>query len=296
MRKVVSITCTLALILSVFPLSIFAVVNAESVTDRDPGRAEPAYSAANAKVSKSLTKSPQKAKQKDKTRYWLKINSKKNVCTAYEKNAATGEYIPIRAMIVSTGARVIAKGGPTPLGTFKIGWQGKWGELMGPVWGQYESHIVGDVLIHSVPYLVKGKKNTLMPGEYNRLGKSITHGCVRMGVMDAKWVYNNCPKGTKVTVYRSNKSGPLGKPKLLKANGSGWDPTDPSGGRKNYKVKKASISISKTKQKVFEYGTAANLNTKVYARDTRVKQNITRYLSYSTKKLSGKKYVKTAFS
>lgn len=48
---------------------------------------------------------------------------------------------------------------------------------------------------------------------------------------DAKWIYDNCPVGTKVTIYDSKDPGPLGKPTPIRIDVNspyrGWDPTDP---------------------------------------------------------------------
>lgn len=66
---------------------------------------------------------------------------------------------------------------------------------------------------------------------YNRLGQTASHGCVRLNVEDAKWIYDNCPVGTKVTIYDSKDPGPLGKPTPIRIDVNspyrGWDPTDP---------------------------------------------------------------------
>ena len=35
-----------------------------------------------------------------------------------------------------------------------------------------------------------------------RLGMNISAGCVRMQIDQAKWIYDNIPRGTKVVVYR----------------------------------------------------------------------------------------------
>jgi lipoprotein-anchoring transpeptidase ErfK/SrfK len=35
----------------------------------------------------------------------------------------------------------------------------------------------------------------------SELGKSLSHGCVRLAVTDARWIYNNIPKGTTVVLY-----------------------------------------------------------------------------------------------
>ena len=34
-----------------------------------------------------------------------------------------------------------------------------------------------------------------------RLGINASHGCVRLSIENAKWIYNTIPSGTKVIVY-----------------------------------------------------------------------------------------------
>lgn len=34
-----------------------------------------------------------------------------------------------------------------------------------------------------------------------RLGMHLSHGCVRLQIDNAKWIYNNIPRGTTVVVY-----------------------------------------------------------------------------------------------
>jgi lipoprotein-anchoring transpeptidase ErfK/SrfK len=34
-----------------------------------------------------------------------------------------------------------------------------------------------------------------------RLGINASHGCVRLSLSDAKWIYDNIPSGTTVVVY-----------------------------------------------------------------------------------------------
>ena len=36
---------------------------------------------------------------------------------------------------------------------------------------------------------------------FSKLGKNGSHGCVRLSVEDAKWIYQNCPVQTKIIVY-----------------------------------------------------------------------------------------------
>lgn len=35
-----------------------------------------------------------------------------------------------------------------------------------------------------------------------RLAQNLSHGCVRLAIQDAKWIYDNIPYGTKVVSYR----------------------------------------------------------------------------------------------
>ncbi len=53
----------------------------------------------------------------------------------------------------------------------------------------------GNYLFHSVLYTKSGQ---LQDG---RLGMALSHGCVRLAIENAKWIYDNIPKGTTVVVY-----------------------------------------------------------------------------------------------
>ena len=225
--------------------------------------------------------------------YWLKVNTKANVVTAYKK--VKGKYVPYRAMVCSTGTGQ----NPTPLGTSRLGSKYRWAKLMGDVWGQYCTVIKGDYLFHSVWYHSRSK-NTMSVAEYNKLGTNCSHGCVRLSTMDAKWIYENCKKGTKITVYRSSKAGPLGKPKPLKMKGwERWDPTDPSSANPNFRMKKPVITISKKKARTVQYGRKYSLKAGVTAKNVNAYQSLTSQVKVSSVKKynsSKKKYVKAAFS
>ncbi|MCD7981955.1 MAG: L,D-transpeptidase family protein [Clostridiales bacterium] len=53
----------------------------------------------------------------------------------------------------------------------------------------------GNYLFHSVLYT---KSGTLQDG---RVGMALSHGCVRLKIENAKWIYDNVPRGTTVVVY-----------------------------------------------------------------------------------------------
>lgn len=60
----------------------------------------------------------------------------------------------------------------------------------------YWVRFYNDYLFHSIEYY----QNTFNVLD-GRLGQRISHGCVRMDINNAKWVYDNIPDGTKVVTY-----------------------------------------------------------------------------------------------
>lgn len=157
--------------------------------------------------------------------YLICINKVRNCITVYCVDEE-GKYTrPFLSMICSGGD-------DTPLGIFHTPARYSWHTLMGPCYGQYCTRIVGGVLFHSVPYRTMHKYD-LQYYSYNRLGSLVSHGCIRLAVNDAKWIYDNCPLGTTVVIYNdSSNDGPLGRPKPFRIDTSniflrGWDPTDP---------------------------------------------------------------------
>lgn len=86
---------------------------------------------------------------------------------------------------------------PTRVGQFTVGNKGySFGEEHGYSC-YYWTQFYADYLFHSVKYYA-GTRN-IMDG---RLGMNISAGCVRMQIDQAKWIYDNIPRGTKVVVYR----------------------------------------------------------------------------------------------
>lgn len=195
-----------------------------------------------------------------KTSYYIKINRQQNCVTIYQKDAKGNYTVPVKAMVCSTGVN-----NATPLGKFKLGGKYRWHELMGPVYGQYCCRITGHVLFHSVYYSTTDP-STLNYNAYNRLGTAASHGCVRLTVADAKWIYDNCSSGTTVEIYDSSNPGPLGKPTATKIDTSskyrGWDPTDPDARNPWPKKTKATPTIKGAKNKTVERGSAKTVLTK----------------------------------
>ena len=130
--------------------------------------------------------------------YMLKIDTSKQRVYAYSYDKATGGYSNlVRTMVCSTGKDAT----PTPKGTFtSTSPVARWGYFPKyDVWGQYLYRINGSILFHSVLY-TDSNENSLIAGSLYKLGTKASHGCVRLSVEDAKWIYTNCSAGTTVKV------------------------------------------------------------------------------------------------
>lgn len=158
--------------------------------------------------------------------YYIKVNNEMNTVTVYIKDD-NGQYtIPVKAMICSIGDTT-----PENCKIVLGGKRWKWRALFGNVYGQYTTHIDGNILFHSVPYLKDGDKSSLEYWEYDKLGTKASLGCIRLKVEDAKWIYENCLAYSTVEFYSDPNPGPLGKPTAMKISEyeeyRDWDPTDP---------------------------------------------------------------------
>lgn len=160
--------------------------------------------------------------------YYIKVNRLANCVTIYKQDTNGNYTVPVKAMICSVGKNI----NNTPAGVFKTSDKYTWRYLFGDQYGQYATRITGHILFHSVPYTSQAR-NTLKTDYYNNLGIGDSMGCIRLTCADAKWIYDNCPKGTTVEIYDSADPGPLGKPTAMKIDMNspyaGWDPTDPDG-------------------------------------------------------------------
>ena len=157
--------------------------------------------------------------------YKLTVNRVKCQVTVYAANE-TGNYcIPVKTFTCSVGKAAT----PTHVGTYQTVRKSNPVELMGPSWGKYGTQInaYGD-WFHSVACSNPDPTYSLAAGNYNMLGQPASHGCVRLCVRDAKWIYDNCALGTTVTIS-DTAATPFDKPTSIKIPASqNWDPTDPN--------------------------------------------------------------------
>lgn len=160
------------------------------------------------------------------SKYQIEVNISTNTVIVYAKDGKNGFIIPVKAMVCSCGVA----GHSTITGNYSnLRLAGKWHTLYYGTYGKYCTRISGPYLFHSVVYSKNGDSYSLQADEYDKLGKLASHGCIRLSVKDAKWIYQNYSK-CSVKLFRSSKKAPLKKPTPEKAvrleNGKAYDPTD----------------------------------------------------------------------
>ena len=179
-----------------------------NATNTAPSVKDPAQWQANAQAlmarlqaEENLTKKGFTIQQKEGFPYLLAVNRAASTVTVYAANEAGQYVVPYMAMVCSGGT-------DTPLGYFSTPVNYHWRLLSGPCYGQYATRIWSSYLFHSVPYYTQ-HKDDLEYDEYNKLGSLASLGCIRLEVVDVKWIYDNCPEGTIVQVVGAMPSGPV---------------------------------------------------------------------------------------
>lgn len=112
--------------------------------------------------------------------------------TTYVYEGYTDNWNLIKTFISSTGL----EGKETPKGIFAVTNRGEW--FFSPEFnqgGKYWVQFMGDYLFHSVPF---DETQSIIVD--NTLGEPASHGCIRLGVEDAKWLYDNVANGTKIII------------------------------------------------------------------------------------------------
>ncbi len=148
-----------------------------------------------------------------KSVYWLDVNQDTQLLKVMKGNS------PVRVVIVSTGKTST----PTPNGTFQVQNRGPFFSVdfasakyftSFKGWGKY--------MFHSIIFDKRGKQ--IIASAAERLGFKASHGCIRMPIHDAYWIYKNIPAGTKVVIHSTNKTNNVKTKKLpvfsLEVNGN----------------------------------------------------------------------------
>ena len=122
---------------------------------------------------------------------WL-IVTDTSACKVAVLAGSAGNWSTVKYISCSPGKSST----PTVKGEFTVTGRGlSFGKPTYTCW--YYTQFYGDYLFHSVIYN-KGSMTSIQDG---RLGMQLSHGCVRLALNEAKWIYDNIPNGTKVIVF-----------------------------------------------------------------------------------------------
>ena len=188
-------------------------------------------------------------------KYLLMVDVTNQITRAFTYDEEGLYTVLVREMICSTGTVK----NPTPLGTTIMPKKrARWGYF--PTWdshAQYLTRIDAANAFHSVLYSEPDER-TLSVKSFEALGTRASHGCVRLLVSDAKWIYDNCQEGTIITVYEGEYDPEYTmtlKPTLnsstLRENPLPAPTPTPTYARENFPTEYRTLSRGKTGKDVF---------------------------------------------
>ena len=136
----------------------------------------------------------------------ITVDVANQVTTVYGRDEYGDYTVVVRQMLCSTGMKAT----PSDVGDWVLnGRHAQW--CVFPKWAnsyaRYWTRINGSIAFHSVLYYAVS--NTAMnTGSYKKLGQRASHGCVRLTVADAKWIYDNVGAGTVVSIVEGMPADP----------------------------------------------------------------------------------------
>lgn len=155
--------------------------------------------------------------------YYLYVEKGSHTLTIYGKDPEFNYTVVINTYKVAHG------GNRTPTGIFTLsGDRERWhdfplggsAQYATPYWG-------GNLFVHSPMYGAQDPSR-IWPSYYNGnkgIGTDSTGGCLRMVTEAAKFIYENCPEGTKLEIVNGNPRGTESEDvPAIKVRG--YDPTD----------------------------------------------------------------------
>jgi lipoprotein-anchoring transpeptidase ErfK/SrfK len=131
------------------------------------------------------------------TKYLMMVDTSKH--RVYAFTGSKNNWKKIKTFVCTNGKAST----PTKKGVFHIGTTaGKYKRAIyfteNNIRCWYATRIVNGILFHSVLYTISSKPTTIADG---RLGVAASHGCVRLALANAKWIYTTVPNNTTVVIY-----------------------------------------------------------------------------------------------
>ena len=121
------------------------------------------------------------------TTYFIWIDLSRQKVNIFE--GSNKKWNLVKSMLCSSGKAST----PTVKGSFNVGSKGSYFISSGGARCKYYTQIRGNYLFHSILYDRKG--NYIID---NTLGSAVSHGCVRLALNNAKFIYDNIPAKTLI--------------------------------------------------------------------------------------------------
>ena len=136
----------------------------------------------------------------------ITVDVANQVTTVYGRDEKGDYTVVVRQMLCSTGMKAT----PSDVGDWVLnGRHANW--CIFPKWGnsyaRYWTRINGSIAFHS-PIYTSVSNSAMKIGSYNKLGQRASHGCIRLSVWDAKWIYDNIGAGTVVSIVEGMDPDP----------------------------------------------------------------------------------------
>lgn len=202
--------------------------------------------------------------------YHIVVYVRSQKVVVYCKNT-TGKYnLVYKCFSCSTGLPDCE----TRPGNYRLRAKYEWRWLEGANYGHYNSSISSNYLFHSVPYEQQYNAGSLLKNEYKKLGHKASHGCMRLCIRDAKWIYDNVPIDTIVSIVNTKmdkvEAEPI-PPEIDDPKYLGWDPSDKWSEGNPYYVNGEFVTTATTTESTTTTTTEATTTTTTTAPTTSTK-------------------------
>lgn len=127
--------------------------------------------------------------------YRVEVDISRQRVLVFELND-DGTYTQTHEFICSTGM-----GNSTPRGIFLDGFPvNNWHHFEKfDCWARYSFLVEGDIMFHSVLF-DEDDESTVRENSVYALGSKASHGCIRLHVRDARWLFEHCKRGSLVII------------------------------------------------------------------------------------------------
>ena len=148
---------------------------------------------------------PRPAPEPTPVPYFIEVDVANQLVKVFRRDGDGGFTDLHKVFTASTGTEKF----PSDVGTWVLtGRRARW--ALFPTWGggyaQYWTRINSSIAFHS--FLYTPDRTEVKMASVNKLGRRASHGCIRLTLNDAKWIYDNIGEGTEVWIHEDGLIDP----------------------------------------------------------------------------------------